>query len=138
MLQHRLEKQRAKRQAILVTVARLLIQLLLLMVIPMIVGTYVYQDSKKRGMNALLWTLVARLVPALIGFVIYLLARVEYSDERCPRCETTVRERYVVYLVSGDIRGSMNTMHLDVEQYVSEMENERIEEWIQQCEESAA
>ncbi len=186
----------------------MILYVLLLMVIPLVVGTYVYQDSRKRGMNPLLWTLVALLVPALIGFVIYLLARVGHSDERCPRCQTPIKETYVVcpgcgaklkptcpscaqpvevgwkvcpycakpltgqqedvvepvrrqdkslkvilgaivampvvllvllavYLVNGDVRGSMSTMYLDVEQYVAEMEDERIEAWIRQCEEKA-
>ncbi len=74
----------------------MILYVLLLMVIPLVVGTYVYQDSRKRGMNPLLWTLVALLVPALIGFVIYLLARVGYSNETCPRCQTVVKESYVV------------------------------------------
>jgi len=74
----------------------MLIFVLVLMVVPLVVGTYVYQDSRKRGMNPLVWTLVSLLVPALIGFVIYLLARVGYADETCPRCQTPVKETYVV------------------------------------------
>lgn len=187
----------------------MIVYVLFLMVIPLVVGTYVYQDARKRGMNPLLWTLVALLVPMLIGFVIYLLARVGHGDVRCPRCEAAVRETYVVCpncgvklkpmcpncekpvesdwkvcpycanpltgrqedviepvrrkdkslkvilavivampliltillvirLVSGDMRGSMNTMYLDVDQYVAEMEDERITAWIRQCEEKAA
>ena len=187
----------------------MIIYVLLLMVIPLVVGTYVYQDAKKRGMNPLLWTLVSLLVPALIGFVIYLLARVGHSDERCPNCQTAVKDTYVVcpccgaklkptcptcaqpveigwkvcpycaqplpehqkdvmepvrkkdkslsvilgvvvampvillvllvaYLVGGDVSGSMNTTYLDVGQYVEEIDDSRVEEWIRECDEKAA
>lgn len=187
----------------------MILYVLLLMAIPLVVGTYVYQDSRKRRMNPVLWTLVALLVPMLVGFVIYLLARVGHSDVRCPNCGTAVKEIYVVCpncgvklkpvcshceqpveagwkvcpycaktlpvqqddvvqpvrqkdkslkvilgaivamplvltillvirLVNGDMRGSMNTAYLDVDQYVAEMEDERIEEWIRQCEEKAS
>ena len=187
----------------------MIVYMLLLMVIPMVVGTYVYQDSRKRGMNPVLWTLLALLVPMLIGFVIYLLARVGYSGEICPRCQSMVKENYVVcphcgiklkptcpnceqpveqtwkvcpycakalptqqedvvepvrkkdkslkvilgtivampviltallvvYLVNGDVQGGMNTMYLDVDQYIAEMKDDRIEAWIRQCDEKAA
>ena len=43
------------------------------MVIPVLIGVYVYRDASDRGMNAVLWTLVAVLAPSLIGFIIYLL-----------------------------------------------------------------
>ena len=74
----------------------MIVYVLLLMVIPLVVGTYVYQDARKRGMHAVLWTLVALLVPMLIGFVIYLLARVGHNDTRCAKCGALVREAYVV------------------------------------------
>lgn len=40
------------------------------MVIPVLIGVYVYQDASDRGMNSVLWTLVAVLAPSLIGFII--------------------------------------------------------------------
>lgn len=64
--------------------------------IPVLIGVYVYRDARRRGMNAVLWTLVAVLAPALVGFIIYLLVRNGYSDLECPRCGAPVLEQYVV------------------------------------------
>ena len=66
------------------------IPLFMLMIIvallPLLIGVYVYRDAKRRGMNAALWTLIAILAPSLIGFIIYLLVRGNYSNLKCPRC----------------------------------------------------
>lgn len=48
----------------------LVIYLAALICIPVLVGVYVYRDANSRGMNAALWTLIAILAPALIGFII--------------------------------------------------------------------
>lgn len=61
-----------------------------------LIGVYVCRDAKRRGMNAVLWTLIAVLSPALIGFIIYLLVRNSYSDLECPRCAAPLAEQYVV------------------------------------------
>lgn len=73
----------------------LVIYLALFICIPVLIGVYVYRDAKNRGMNAVLWTLIAILVPALIGFIIYLLVRGSYSDMKCPKCESPVAEPYL-------------------------------------------
>ena len=67
-----------------------------LWLIPILVGVYVFRDAKQRGMNAILWTLVAVFAPSLIGLVVYLLVRGNYSNLRCPRCDTVVTEQFVV------------------------------------------
>jgi len=67
-----------------------------LICIPFIVGVYVYRDAKRRNMNALLWALVAALAPTLIGVIVYLLVRSNYSDLKCPLCDAAVTEQYVV------------------------------------------
>ena len=36
------------------------------------IGVYVYRDARNRGLNAVLWTLIALLAPSLVGFIIYL------------------------------------------------------------------
>ena len=72
------------------------IVLAIAIIIPFIIGFYVYQDAKRRGMNAILWALVAAVAPALIGLIVYLLVRGEYSNLRCPNCDTPVREQFVV------------------------------------------
>ena len=63
--------------------------------IPAAIGIYVYRDAKRRGMNAVLWTLIALLAPSLVGFIIYLIVRGSYSDMECPNCQTPVKEEYV-------------------------------------------
>ena len=46
---------------------------------------YVYADSKRRGMNALLWTLLVILIPKAIGFIAYFMLRKPLL-EPCPNC----------------------------------------------------
>jgi len=82
--------------AIMTTAFNLSFVLLAVLLIPLLVGVYVYRDARRRDMNAPLWTLIAILAPSLIGFIIYLLVRDNYSDLRCPRCGTTVGVQYVV------------------------------------------
>ncbi len=67
-----------------------------LLVVPIMIGVYVYKDATRRGMNALMWTLVAVFAPSLIGLIIYLVVRENYSDLACPRCNTKITEQYVV------------------------------------------
>ena len=55
------------------TVIFSLVVLVALLTIPIMIGVYVYRDAKRRGMNAMAWTLIAVVAPALIGFIIYLL-----------------------------------------------------------------
>ena len=70
--------------------------MLLVLSVPVIIGVYVYRDAKRRGMNEILWALAAALVPSFIGLLIYLIVRGNYSDLRCPKCETPVTEQYVI------------------------------------------
>ena len=70
--------------------------MMMVLVLPVLVAVYVYRDAKRRKMNAALWTLIAILAPSLIGFIIYLLVRGNYSNLKCPRCGTGVTEQYVV------------------------------------------
>lgn len=72
------------------------IVLAVIIILPFVIGVYVYRDAKHRGMNAILWALVAALVPSLIGLLVYLLVRSNYSDLRCPQCDTPVKEQFVV------------------------------------------
>ena len=69
---------------------------LLLLAVPVFIGVYVYRDATRRGMNGVLWTLVAIFAPSLIGLIIYLIVRGNYSDMKCSRCGTSVTEQYVV------------------------------------------
>ena len=73
----------------------LIVYLVVLVGIPVLIGVYVYRDASRRGMNAVLWTLVAVLAPVFVGLIIYLLVRGSYSDLKCPSCAAPVTERYV-------------------------------------------
>jgi hypothetical protein len=53
---------------------------------------YIYSDAKRRGMNALLWTLLALLLPKPIGFILYFLLR-KPIFQPCPNCK---------YPIAGD------------------------------------
>ena len=57
------------------TAAFSILALAALLTVPVMVGVYVYRDSRRRGMSAVVWTLIAVAAPALIGFIIYLLIR---------------------------------------------------------------
>lgn len=74
----------------------LLLMLAVFLTVPVLIGVYVYQDARRRNMNAVLWTLIAIVAPALIGFIIYLLVRGSYPDLECPQCGAPVTEQYVV------------------------------------------
>ena len=66
------------------------------LIVPILIGVYVYRDANRRGMNAVMWTLIALIAPSLLGFIIYLLVRSSYSDMECPKCGTTIKEEYVL------------------------------------------
>ena len=73
----------------------MLMAVVLILAIPVIVGCYVYKDAKCRGMDAVLWTVVAVLVPGLIGLIIYLIVRGNSADVVCPVCEKESSNTYV-------------------------------------------
>ena len=84
--------------------------------LPFVIGVYVYRDASRRGMNAILWALVAVLAPSLIGLLIYLLVRGNYSDLRCPRCDAPVSEQFVVCPACGTkLRASCPNCAMPVE-----------------------
>lgn len=69
---------------------------LMSLAIPVLIGVFVYKDSKKRNMNAVLWTLIAVLAPTFIGLIIYLIVRADHSPLQCPSCSQIVTDRYTV------------------------------------------
>ncbi|MBQ2120555.1 MAG: zinc ribbon domain-containing protein [Peptococcaceae bacterium] len=73
-----------------------LLILFLNLLIPICIGVYVYRDARARGMEPVLWTLAAVLIPSFIGLIIYLIARTKYSVLRCARCGAVVEEDYSV------------------------------------------
>ncbi len=63
--------------------------------VPILVGVLVYQDAKRRGMDTILWALVAALVPGLIGLIVYLVVCRSRPSERCAACGATAKPEYV-------------------------------------------
>jgi len=59
-----------------------------LAIVILMVG-YVNADSKRRGMNALLWTLLVIFIPKALGFLAYFLLRKPLVIG-CPRCSTPI------------------------------------------------
>ena len=57
-------------------------------IIVLMVG-YVNADSRRRGMNSLLWTLLVIFVPKALGFIAYFLLRKPMMMP-CPKCHTLV------------------------------------------------
>ncbi len=66
----------------------------LFLVLPILIGVYVYRDANSRGMNAALWTLIAALAPSGIGLIIYLVVRSDYNSFECPNCKAPILEEY--------------------------------------------
>ncbi len=54
---------------------------------------YINRDAKRRGMHSVLWTLLAILVPYLIGVIIYFLLREPRAFD-CPQCGVAVSARF--------------------------------------------
>jgi hypothetical protein len=59
-----------------------------LAVVVLMIG-YVNVDSKRRGMNSLLWTLLVIFIPKALGFLAYFLLRKPLLMP-CPNCGTAV------------------------------------------------
>lgn len=70
--------------------------LLINLAIPICIAVYVYQDAKKRGMEPILWALVAAVIPSFIGLIIYLMMRSGHSALHCAKCGAAVEENYAV------------------------------------------
>lgn len=64
----------------------------LLIVWSLLIG-YVNRDSKRRGMNRALWTVIAIFVPNGVGFILYFLLRDPLRD-LCPKCGAGVDTGY--------------------------------------------
>ncbi len=59
-------------------------------------AVWIYKDAKKRDMDAVMWTLLAVLIPSYIGVIIYLVTRYKQKIYVCPRCGSDVKEEYTV------------------------------------------
>jgi len=52
---------------------------------------YVWSDARRRGMNHVLWTLLALFIPYVVGVILYFLLR-EPVPVPCPACATPARK----------------------------------------------
>jgi hypothetical protein len=52
---------------------------------------YVYGDARRRGMNQVLWTLLAIFIPSAIGVILYFILR-DPIPVPCPSCATPARK----------------------------------------------
>ncbi|MDL2257843.1 zinc ribbon domain-containing protein [Eubacteriales bacterium OttesenSCG-928-K08] len=67
---------------------------LLAMVLPLLLGLFVYRDAKSRGMNALLWAFIAALAPSLVGVIVYLVLRQKNEPFACAHCGQHVQSDF--------------------------------------------
>ncbi len=51
---------------------------------------YINRDAKRRGMNPLLWTIVAVIIPNALGIILYFLLR-QPLHGACPQCGNAVQ-----------------------------------------------
>ena len=61
-----------------------MIVLVLIILLPFIVGFFVYRVARQRNMHALLCASEAALAPALICLIVYTLVLGTYMTIRCP------------------------------------------------------
>jgi len=72
------------------------IQLLLVILafalpVMLMITLFTWRDAKRRGMNPVLWSLIAGFSPALMGFLIYLLVRSTHTHLLCTGCGSPVK-----------------------------------------------
>lgn len=51
---------------------------------------YVYYDAKKRGMESIVWAIIAALAPMFLGFIAYIIISRHYIKMKCPNCGYSV------------------------------------------------
>ena len=69
-----------------ISIIFILTAIILLLVIPVTIGIFVYRDARRRGMSAMLWALAAALIPTFIGLIIYLIVASERTAKKCAAC----------------------------------------------------
>ncbi len=70
--------------------------LLLLGIYVWAVGTWVFRDATRRGMDPWLWATIAVFVPFFIGLIIYLVARTDPQIVACAKCGRPLRQDFRV------------------------------------------
>jgi RNA polymerase subunit RPABC4/transcription elongation factor Spt4 len=51
---------------------------------------YISRDARRRGMNPVVWSLIAALIPNAVGFILYFLLR-QPRMQVCPQCGNQVK-----------------------------------------------
>lgn len=51
---------------------------------------YINRDAKRRGMNPILWTIVAVIIPNALGIILYFILR-QPPGRACPQCGNAVQ-----------------------------------------------
>lgn len=83
-----------------------LMAVIFIVIIPLLIGIMVYRDAKSRGMDAMVWALVAVLIPGFIGLIIYLIMRKDFGNLRCARCNNLVSADFLACPYCGnDLKG---------------------------------
>lgn len=54
---------------------------------------YISRDARRRGMSALLWTLIAILIPNCLGIILYFILR-QSRTKKCPQCGNNARTEF--------------------------------------------
>lgn len=93
-----------------------LMGIIVIVIIPLLIGIMVYRDAKSRGMDALVWALVAMLIPGFIGLIIYLIMRKDFGNLRCAKCNSLVRADFLACPYCGnDLKGRCPNCNRPVE-----------------------
>lgn len=93
-----------------------LMGIIVVVIIPLLIGILVYRDAKSRGMDALVWALVAMLIPGFIGLIIYLIMRKDFGNLRCAKCNSLVSADFMACPYCGnDLKGRCPNCNRPVE-----------------------
>lgn len=86
----------------LISLPFVIFYMITILAIPVLVGVYVYKDAKKHNMDAVLWTLIAILVPGFVGLIIYLVVRSNDVNVNCPKCKKPISYEYSLCPYCGE------------------------------------
>jgi hypothetical protein len=76
---------------------------------------YVWADARRRGMNHVLWTLLALFIPYAVGIILYFVLR-EPIPLPCPSCGTLARKGHAFCASCGTaVRTACPHCHQPVE-----------------------
>lgn len=80
---------------ILIANILLVFSIILMAIVFLTIGAFVYKDAKKRNMNEWMWLTIALYVPNFIGLIIYIIVRQNYN-KKCFSCGAKVEENFEV------------------------------------------